>query len=205
MSSHMKERPNAASIPGYTLGQPGSARSPMSDQEFALLKGTVLLGDEDLAALRMAHEVLGDQVEDVLDVWYGFVGANAHLVKYFAGADGAPDARYLEGVRRRFAAWILDTTAANYDRAWLDYQYEVGLRHTRAKKNLTDDVRPGAEVVHLRYLIAFIVPLTATMKPFLAKKGHAPDEVERMHQAWFKAVTLTAALWTQPYVPAQDF
>ena len=113
--------------------------------------------------------------------------------------------RYLEAVRRRFAVWILDTTAANYDRAWLDYQYEIGLRHTRARKNATDDVSSTAEVVHLRYLIAFIVPLTATMRPFLAKKGHSTDEVERMHQAWFKAVTLTAALWAQPYVPAQDF
>jgi hypothetical protein len=29
--------------------------------------------------------------------------------------------------------------------------------------------------------------------------------VEQMHQAWFKAVTLTAVHWSQPYVAAQDF
>lgn len=108
-------------------------------------------------------------------------------------------------MRRRFGQWIRDTCAAHYDRAWLDYQYEVGLRHTRVKKNLTDAVHSGADVIHLRYLIAFIVPLTATMKPFLAKKGHDPETVEKMHQAWFKAVTLTATLWAQPFVPAQDF
>ncbi|MDM0015507.1 protoglobin domain-containing protein [Variovorax sp. J22P168] len=192
-------------IPGYTLGQAEVARSPLSDADFELLKATVLFGEEDLHALRMAHEVLEGQIEDVLDVWYGFVGASPHLVAYFAGKDGQPDARYLNAVRQRFGQWIRDTTAANYDRAWLDYQYEVGLRHTRAKKNLTDDVQSTAGVIHLRYLIAFIVPLTATMKPFLAKRDHSAADVERMHAAWFKAVTLTATLWSQPYVPGADF
>jgi Protoglobin len=122
-----------------------------------------------------------------------------------SGAGGQPNADYLSAVRRRFGQWIRDTTAARYDRAWLDYQYEIGLRHTRLKKNQTDGVASAAPVIHLRYLVAFIVPLTATMKPFLAKKGHSPQQVEDMHQAWLKAVTLTAVLWSQPYVAAQDF
>nr|WP_145546138.1 protoglobin domain-containing protein [Variovorax boronicumulans] len=205
MSSTTLADSTAAAIPGDTHGTPQSARSPLSDQDFADLMTTLLLGEADLAALRLAHQVLQDQVEDVLDVWYGFVGGNPHLVRYFAGSDGAPDAAYLAAVRKRFGAWMLDTTAARYDRAWLDYQYEIGLRHTRLKKNRTDGVRSTADVIHLRYLIAFIVPLTATMRPFLAKKGHAPEQVEAMHQAWFKAVTLTATLWAQPYLPAADF
>lgn len=205
MSSTTLADPRTAPIPGYTLGTPQSARSPLSEQDFADLKTTLLLGDAHLEHLRLAHAVLQDQVEDVLDVWYGFVGGNPHLVRYFAGSTGAPDAAYLAAVRKRFGAWILDTTAARYDRAWLDYQYEIGLRHTRIKKNQTDGVRSTADVIHLRYLIAFIVPLTATMRPFLAKKGHTPEQVEAMHQAWFKAVTLTATLWAQPYLPAADF
>ncbi|MFZ4285160.1 protoglobin domain-containing protein [Variovorax sp. HJSM1_2] len=195
----------ASNIPGYTLGQPGSAHSPMSEQDFALLKTTLLFSEDDLRHLRMAAEVLADQVEDVLDVWYGFVGANPHLLRYFNGPSGTPDAAYLAAVRQRFAAWILDTTHAHYDRAWLDYQYEIGLRHTRHKKNKTDGVASPSEVIHLRYLIAFVVPLSLTMKPFLAKKGHSAQDVENMHLAWFKAVTLTAALWAQAYVPAQDY
>lgn len=205
MSATTLADPPAGAIPGYTYGTPQSARSPLSDQDFADLKATLLLGEADLAALRLAREVLQDQVEDVLDVWYGFVGGSPHLVRYFAGSGGAPDAAYLAAVRKRFGAWILDTTAARYDRAWLDYQYEIGLRHTRLKKNQTDGVRSSSDVIHLRYLIAFIVPLTATMRPFLGKKGHAPEQVEAMHQAWFKAVTLTATLWAQPYLPAADF
>jgi len=192
-------------IPGYTFGTPQVAASPLSDADFALLKQTVLLGDEDLRALQLAGEVLGDQVEDVLDVWYGFVGSQPHLVHYFSGADGQPNPAYLAGVRRRFGQWIRDTCAARYDRAWLDYQYEIGLRHTAAKKNRSDGVSSAASEIHLRYLIAFIVPITATIKPFLAKKGHSPAEIEAMHAAWFKSITLQVTLWSMPYVAASSF
>ncbi|MDO9352510.1 MAG: protoglobin domain-containing protein [Solirubrobacteraceae bacterium] len=192
-------------IPGYTYGTPDVARSPLSDEEFELLKTTVLFSQDDVAALRMAGEVLDDQIDAVLDVWYGYVGANPHLVHYFSGKNGAPNPEYLAAVRHRFGQWIRDTTAANFDRRWLDYQHEIGLRHTRIKKNRTDGVDSAADVIHLRYLVAFIYPITATMRPFLAKKGHGEADVEKMHQAWFKAVTLTTVLWSQPFVPARDF
>jgi len=47
-------------------------------------------------------------------------------------------------------------------------------------------------------MIAFIYPITATIKPFLASKGHNVEEVEKMHQAWFKSVTLQVTLWVYP-------
>jgi hypothetical protein len=43
------------------------------------------------------------------------------------------------------------------------------------------------------------------VKTFLAKKGHSAEEVEKMHQAWFKAVVLQVALWSRPYVREEDF
>jgi len=187
-------------IPGYSFGTQQVARSPLSDADLDLLKRTVLLGSDDIAALRQARDVLGDQVEAILDVWYGFVGGHDHLVAYFGGADGTPSSDYLGAVRRRFGQWILDTCSAEYDRRWLDYQHEIGLRHTSAKKGRTDAVATAAPHIHLRYLIAFIVPITATIRPFLEKKGHAPAEVDRMQAAWFKSVTLHVALWTMPYV-----
>lgn len=192
-------------IPGYTLGTDQVARSPLSDAEFALLKQTVLLGDDDLLHLRLAGEILDDQVEAVLDVWYGFVGAHPHLVKYFSGADGLPSAEYLHGVRRRFGQWIRDTCTAQYDRHWLDYQHEIGLRHTSAKKNLTDAITSASPHIHLRYIIAFIVPITATIKPFLARKGHTAAEVDAMHNAWFKSITLQVTLWSMPFVAPSAF
>jgi len=164
----------------------------------------VLFGEEDERYLRMAGDVLADQVEDVLDLWYGFVASHPHLVAYFAGPDGQPLAGYLAAVRKRFGRWIVDTCRRPYDQAWLDYQHEIGLRHHGAKKNRTDNV-PSAPVVSARYLVAFIYPITATIRDFLARKGHPADEVEKMHQAWFKSVVLQTALWLQPYVAEGDY
>lgn len=192
-------------IPGYTFGTPQVARSPLSDAEFDALKQTVLLGDDDLRQLQLAGEVLDDQIDAILDVWYGFVGAHPHLVLYFNGPDGVPNGDYLAGVRRRFGQWIRDTCRARFDRQWLDYQYEIGLRHTSAKKGHADGIVSSAGSIHMRYMIAFIVPITATMKPFLARKGHSADEVEAMHNAWFKAVTLQVTLWTMPYAAPSTF
>ena len=187
-------------IPGYTFGRAGVARSPIDEQHFAQLRQAVSFTDDDVRALRLAGEVLDDQIDAVLDVWYGFVGSHPHLAHYFSDAKGVPDANYMAAVRARFGQWIRDTCAARYDRAWLDYQQEIAVRHTTAGKGKTDGVRSAATSVPLRYLIAFVHPITATVRPFLAKRGHSAADVDRMHQAWFKSVTMQIALWSEPYV-----
>ena len=136
-------------IPGYTYGTDAVPRSPVSLQELELLQAT-LLGEDDLAALRRSGDILTPQVEEILDVWYGFVGANPHLLAAFTGPDGQPDQAYLAAVRRRFGRWILDSARAEFDQAWLDYQHEVGLRHHRSGKNRTDGAR-AADHIPLRY------------------------------------------------------
>ena len=73
-------------------------------------------------------------------------------------------------MRPRFGEGILDTCRRPYDRAWLDYQEEIALRHTRTKKNQTDDAR-SVPHIPLRYMVAFVYPITATMRDFLAKEG----------------------------------
>jgi hypothetical protein len=194
----------SAPIPGYTFGAEETARSPLSMEDFDLLKSTVLFADDDVRYLQLAGQALDDQVEDVLDLWYGFVGSHPHLVYYFTDREGNPISEYLAAVRARFGQWIRDTCAARYDGTWLDYQQEIALRHTHAKKNRTDNVDSAAGHIPLRYLIAFIYPITATIKPFLAKKGHGAEEVEKMYQAWFKSVVLQVTLWSAPYA-RQDF
>lgn len=191
-------------IPGYTYGTDAVSRSPVSLGELELLQTTLLLGEDDRAALRRSAEVLAPQVEAILDVWYGFVGANPHLLAAFTGPDGQPNQEYLAAVRRRFGRWILDTARAEFDQAWLDYQHEIGLRHTRTGKNRTDGVQ-AADHIPLRYVLALLVPITTTLKPFLADGGAAPEEVEAMHQAWVKAVLLQVILWSNPYVRDGDF
>lgn len=191
-------------IVGYTYGKETVSRSPLSMEDLELLKKSVLFTDEDERYLRMAGEVLADQVEEILDLWYGFVGSHPHLVYYFTASDGQPNAAYLSAVRQRFTQWILDTCNRPYDQDWLNYQHEIGLRHHRSKKNQTDNVQSVPNIAQ-RYLVAFIYPITATIKPFLAKKGHVADEVEKMYQAWFKAVVLHVTLWSYPYVKEGDF
>jgi len=197
--------PDPRTIPGYTFGSSAVARSPVTLADFERMQQSVLFGDEDVRALRMSHSVLQDQVEAVLDVWYGFVGAHPHLLASFTDErSGEPLGDYLAAVRRRFGQWILDTARAEYDQTWLDYQHEIGLRHHRSKKNRTDGA-PSTAVVPLRDLFALIFPVTFTLKPFLAKQGHAAEDVDRMHAAWIKSCLLQVTLWVHPYVKAGDF
>lgn len=91
-----------------------------------------------------------------------------------------------------------------YDQAWLDYQHEIGLRHTSAKKNRTDAADAVAHVP-LRHVIALIHPITATIRPFLEREGRAPEQVEAMYQAWFKAVVLQTALWSRAYAGGREW
>ncbi len=190
---------STAGIPGYRYGDEGLVRSPLSLAELDLLKQTVLFGDDDVAALAQAAEVLAPQTHEILDVWYGYVGDHPFLIESFAGADGNPDPDYLSAVRERFKVWVVDLCSREHDQDWLNYQHEVGLRHTSAKKNLTDAVKSPAAEIRMRYLIGFIVPLTATMRPFLAEGTSDPGELDAMYTAWFKGVTLTAILWSEPY------
>lgn len=185
-------------IPGYRYGDPGLDPSPVSAEEFERIKQATLFTAEDEEALRRAGEILSAHVEELLDVWYGFVGAHDFLVAYFSGP-GGPDARYLEQVRRRFVRWVLDTCRAVFDEAWLAYQYEIGRRHYD-RKNLTDGVEGAPPHVHFRYLVPFIYPIYATVRPFLARGESDPAKVERMHQAWLKAVIMSVTLWSQPYL-----
>jgi hypothetical protein len=190
----------ASDIAGYDFGAPDLQRSPVSPDDLERLKATLLWTDDDDRYLRMAGDVLADQVDAVLDVWYGYVGSHPHLVHYFADADGRPIGEYLDRVRARFSQWVRDVCARPHDQAWLDYQHEIALRHTRKKKNRTDHVDSVPEVP-LRYLVGFIFPITATIREFLAARGHDAGDVDAMHAAWFKAVVLHVILWSQPYAP----
>ncbi|GHD66062.1 protoglobin domain-containing protein [Jeongeupia chitinilytica] len=191
--------------PGYNYGHATLARAPYSLADLAALQKALLFGDDDVLALRQSAAILADQTDAILDVWYGFVASTPELVVFFGNTrTGEPDPAYLEAVRKRFAHWILDTAEARYDQTWLDYQYEIGLRHSKFKKNRTDGVQSTAQV-NFRYIPALTIPITTTLRPFLAQKGASANDVERMHAAWVKSVLLQAILWSQPYVREGEF
>lgn len=184
---------------GYTYDSAQLPASPVTREELAAVQDSVLWTDADRDALARAGTILIPRTEAILDVWYGFVGSHPHLVSAFAGADGEPDAAYLAAVRERFGRWIADLCTRPFDDTWLAYQEEIARRHHPDGKNTTDAVSSTSAYVPLRHLIALIVPITLTIRAFLADGSTAPDEIDAMHNAWFKAVTISVVTWTRPY------
>jgi hypothetical protein len=176
-----------AKIDGYEFGQPSVAESPVSMDELEQLKQTVTLDEDDMQYLHMAGEVLENYTNEIVNVWRGVIGSTPHLVHYFKEANGRPDEHYKERAKERFKQWILDLCFRPYDQDWLNYQHGTPPH------------------IPLRYVIAFSAVVINTIKPFLARGEYAPEDVEKMHQAWCKAVLLHVSLWSRAYVPEDDW
>ena len=172
--------------------------SPVGEPGLERLLTDVMWSEEDAKALRRAGQILEPRVSDLMDVWYDFIGSTPHLVRVFAGPDGEPDGDYLARVRGRFERWVLDLCTREFDAQWLAYQEEIGLRHT-TKKNETDGVSSPASHVPMSDMLALIVPVTLSVRGFLAEEESDPAELDLMQNAWFKAVTVTLVLWSRPY------
>jgi hypothetical protein len=195
----------ATAIPGYRYRDPALPPSPLTPAELAELEASLLFGPDDVAALKKAGAIVADRIEAILDVWYGFVASQPHLLAAFReNGTGEPIGAYLAAVRSRFGQWILDTCNAPHDAAWLAWQEEIGRRHHRSGKNRTDGVS-AAPHIPLRHILALALPISVTMRPFLAEKGASAEEVDAMHAAWTKAVLLQAILWARPYVKEGEF
>jgi hypothetical protein len=143
--------------------------------------------------------VLGDQTKQIVEHWRsGIIAGIPHLARHSRSPEGNPLPNYLGASNQRFQQWILDTCMRPYDQTWLDYQQEIALRHTSLKKNQVDGVQSTPHVP-LRDIIAFIPVMNETIKPFMAAKGHSPEDIEKMHLAWCKSLQLQISLWTGLY------
>jgi pimeloyl-ACP methyl ester carboxylesterase len=201
----MQDHHESKDLPGYNLGSSEVATSPITLQELKELKASCLFTDEDMVYLRLSYDVLKDQAEDLVTMWRGIIAQHQHLAKYSWDRDtGEPDKNYGAAVGKRFAQWVLDTARAEYDQEWLDYQFEIGLRHHRKKKNQTDHANTAPHI-RGRDLIGFAAATVAPMRPYLEKGGHSTEVVQRMQDAWWKSMILQVTLWSQPYMNAGDF
>ena len=197
METKVDEEPMA--IPGYLYGSPKLAVSTTSLQELEDLKTAAGFTAETERSLRLAGEVLADQTERIVNQWRsGIIASIPNLARHSRTPEGDPNPSYLGKSNLRFQQWIMDTCLRPYDQEWLNYQQEIALRHTTAKKNQTDDVR-STPYVPLSDIIAFVAVMNDTIKPYLAAKGHSAEEVEKMHAAWCKSLQLQLALWVKPY------
>jgi pimeloyl-ACP methyl ester carboxylesterase len=201
---HMKEATlahdsAATQIPGYDYARPRSAHSPLSMEELRQLEATVGWSEDDARILQRSGSIFKEKAEQMVDSWRSVIGAQPHLAKWFFGPDGKPDDEYKAKVKKRFVQWVLDTCFRPHDQAWLDYQEEIGLRHTPAKKNQTDGAQtPSA--VPLRYLLGFVTVVTTNTRQFFKEAGLSGQELQKLEDAWTKAVQLHVTLWSRPYV-----
>ena len=190
MSEHVQ-------IPGYDFGKAVSSATPVTEDDLRLLEQTVGWTEHDAQLLRKHEYAFRQQAESMVDSWRRVIGAQPHLARWFAGPDGKPDDEYKARVKRRFVRWVVDVAVRPHDREWLNYQDEIGLRHTPAKKNLTDGKQTPA-LVPLRYLVGF-VPVVLPLRPFFETVVTDEAELKALENAWTKAVLLHITLWSRPY------
>lgn len=191
-------------IPGYTYGTGEAATSPLTLQDLERLKEAVRLTSADQAALREAAEVLADQADDMVTTWRARLGDLPFMRPYSGHPDGRPNPEYGAATKPRFDRFIVDACTRPLDQDWLNYQHEIGLRHTRAKKNRTDHA-DSLDHMPMRYLLAFTGVVIATARDYLAAKGAPAEQVDRMHAAFTKSVMLHVTVWTRAYVDAADW
>ena len=189
-------------LPGYSYGSAEVKLSNVSLADLEHLKLSTGFTERDQQALRLAGEVLADQTEPIVHQWRsGIIASIPHLAKHSRTPEGDSIPEYLRRSNLRFEQWIIDTCTKPYDQDWLNYQQEIALRHTAVKKNQTDGVH-STPFVPLSDIVAFVAVMNETIRPYLASKGHAVEDVERMHLAWCKSMQLQMALWVRPYMEA---
>ncbi len=189
----------AEHLPGYSYGAAEVATSPVSMLDLESLKISAGFTEEDQHFLRLAGEVLTNQTRQIVEHWRSHIIANIpNLARHSRTPQGDPIPEYLAASNLRFEQWILDTCLRPYDQDWINYQQEIALRHTSAKKNKVDGVQ-STPYVPLRDIIAFTAVMNETLKPYLAAKGNSAEEVNKMHWAWCKSIQMQLALWVGPY------
>ena len=108
----------------------------MTLEDLDRLKLTVGWKAEDDRFLHMAGEVLSDQTRALILHWRsGIMATVPHLARHMRSLEGTPVPGYVGRSNLRFEQWILDACLHPHDQEWLNYQFEIALRHTSAKKN----------------------------------------------------------------------
>jgi hypothetical protein len=186
-------------IPGYDYGSDRVTGSPLTLVDLDRLKAVVGLTEEDQAALTEAAGILADQADDMVTAYRARLGELSWMAPYSGHPDGSPNPEYGAASKPRFDRWIIDACTRPLDQAWLDYQHEIGLRHTTAKKNKTDHA-DSLDQIPMRYLLGFTGFVMATARGYLSATGVPAERVDRMHSAFIKSVMLHVTVWTRAYV-----
>ncbi len=197
-------RTHPEDIKGYDYGTDQAARSPLTLPELDRLKAVAGLTSDDEQALGQAAEILADQADDMVSAYRARLGELPWMAPYSQHPDGTPNPAYGAASKPRFDRWIIDACTRPLDQDWLNYQHEIGRRHTRAKKTKTDDA-DSLDHIPLRYLLAFTGFVVATARDYLSATGASAAQVDRMHAAFTKSVLLHVTVWTRAYVDGANW
>lgn len=178
-------------------GKAGSENSSFSldAQTLVRLKKMLLFTYEDEQYLVMAGNILAAHTEDILNNWYAYIMKNNYLAHYFT-RNGMPDRDYLQTLRPHFRKWIFDLCTRQEGNAW--WKFEERIAAQLPLKSITGNDMEPLPLIYLRYLSTFIYPVSEAGRPYLGGHGHPEAEVERMQQAWFKAISFSVLLWVYP-------
>jgi hypothetical protein len=171
----------------------------VSESDLSQLEQAAGWTAEDAEVLARHADLFRSKAEAMVDSWRKAIGTQPHLSHWFDKPGGEPDDEYKASVKRRFVQWVIDTAVRPHDRDWLDYQQEIGLRHTPVKKNKTDGAHTPS-LVPFRYLLGF-VPVVLPIRGFFTDAIQDESELKRLQDAWAKTILLHVTLWSRAFVP----
>ena len=179
----------------YGTAGSGTPKSPLDAEVLVRLKRMLLFTHDDEQYLLMAGDILLPHTEDILDNWYDYILKNNYLAYYFTRG-GAPDLDYLQTLRPQFRQWLIDLCTRQEGNTWWQFEERIV---AQLQLKLTAETDLGAlPLEYLRYMSTFIYPVAEAGRPYLSRHGHPAAEVERMQQAWFKAISFSVLLWVYP-------
>ncbi len=165
----------------------------------------MLFTAEDAQWLRKSGEILHDQIEQILDVWYGSSPRNLIFSKPSPTPQPASPTRL-----------ILPRSVSGLPAGSATLDPPITIKHL-ARLSIRDRAAPpprGPEP-HGRGACRGCRAYALHARPALSSyrhsrtvpgaKGGAAAEVQRMREAWTKSVLLQLILWCEPYVDPEDF
>ena len=190
----------ASGIHGYTYGSPELERSPVSAEDLDLLEQTVLFGEEDARHLRRRARSCATRWRTCSTSGT----ASSLRTRTSSTTSPAPTASRTAITSPASAGALASgsATCASVPGIRIGSTTSTRSRAVTPARRRTGPTapsrRPDPAAVHGRLHLS-----DHGHGARLPGQGGRPTaEVDAMHQAWFKAVTLSVALWSQPYADA---
>jgi len=165
---------------------PADVPGDTADQHFrdlVLLRRMLLYTKKDDEYLQLAAPVINASSAQIMHAWYDYISADPYLSNYFKPGTAE------EFAHSRFSDWLQQLCSRGGLRQWEALEKQVP-ENAGPLKPLQPEL--------LRYLTAFAFPVIQAGNEALHAAGMDAPTLANVKQAWFKAVTLSIALWAYP-------